>query len=165
MTAGDAPHAGYRHCVGLVLVNPSGLVFAGHRINGPGDAWQMPQGGIDPGETPVQAALRELNEETGTDKVVVLAESTRWLRYDFPAEWQKKFWGGRFRGQTQKWFVMRFTGGDDDIDIHAEDAEFDAWIWMGLDELARQIVDFKRGVYREVLAEFTDLIEAELSSG
>src|SRR5215831_20972777 len=114
MTPGKS---GYRPAVGVMLLNRAGEVFVARRIDIPTlPAWQMPQGGIDPGETPRQAALRELKEEIGTNKAVVLGETRGWLKYDLPAELVGKVWGGSYRGQKQKWFIMRFTGGDSDID-------------------------------------------------
>lgn len=152
---------GYRRGVGLMMFNPAGLVWVGRRIDRSGEAWQMPQGGIDAGETPGEAALRELKEETGTDKAAIVAESAGWLRYDLPSAVRDRVWGGRFRGQTQKWFLLRFTGADDDIDIAADAPEFDAWRWMPVDDLATHIVAFKRELYRQVTAEFGALITGE----
>jgi putative (di)nucleoside polyphosphate hydrolase len=119
-------------------------------------AWQMPQGGIDPGETPRQAALRELGEEVGTDKAEIIAESQVLHRYDLPAEIAGRMWGGRFRGQQQIWFAMRFTGEDIDINIATEHAEFDAWKWVAASELLNLIVPFKRAIYVAVLDEFRE---------
>lgn len=135
-------------------------MFAGRRLDMPRDlpAWQMPQGGIDPGETPRQAALRELSEETGTDKAEILAESVFWHRYDVPAEIAGRMWGGRFRGQEQRWFAMRFTGRDSDIDIVTAHPEFDAWKWVVPDDLPGLIVPFKRAIYLAVLDEFRDFL-------
>ena len=149
----------YRPGVGIMLVNPEGRVFVGRRIDVPGGlaAWQMPQGGIDPGETPGEAALRELHEEVGTGKVAILAESRSWLHYDLPAEMATLPWGGRYRGQRQKWFAMRFTGVDADIDPAATDhPEFDAWEWVAPGRLCELIVPFKRPLYEAVVAEFGD---------
>lgn len=146
----------YRPCVGLMILNRQGLVFAARRIDTP-DAWQMPQGGIDPGESPTEAALREMEEEIGTAKAEIVAEHPRWLSYDLPAELRNRVWGGRYLGQTQKWFALRFTGTEQDIDLTAHDAEFDAWRWLEMDELPRVIVDFKRGIYEDVVAEFRHL--------
>jgi len=149
---------GYRPAVGIMLLNRDGLVFVGRRIDMPERlaAWQMPQGGIDPGETPRQAALRELGEEVGTDRAEILAESRAWLRYDLPAEIAGRMWGGRFRGQRQKWFAMRFTGHDADIDIATEHPEFDAWRWAAPAELPELIVPFKRPLYCDVIADFRE---------
>jgi len=117
-------------------------------------AWQMPQGGIDADETPMQAALRELREETGTDKAEIIAETRDWLSYDLPDPIRATAWGGRYRGQKQKWFLMRFEGNDIDIDLTRHEAEFDAWRWVEPTELPGLIVDFKRPVYVALLEEF-----------
>jgi putative (di)nucleoside polyphosphate hydrolase len=148
----------YRPGVGVVLVNGDGMVFVGRRIDMPSGwpAWQMPQGGIDSGETPVQAAHRELCEETGIDKAEILAETREWLHYDLPEPIAGTAWGGRYRGQRQKWFLMRFDGKDIDIDLCRHEAEFDAWKWVAPAQLPDLIVDFKRPVYIAVLAEFSD---------
>jgi putative (di)nucleoside polyphosphate hydrolase len=148
---------GYRRCVGLALFNSAGLVFAAQRIDTPGEAWQMPQGGIDRGESPDQAALRELKEETGTDKARILAELDDWLSYDLPDEVAGRVWRGRFKGQTQKWFALAFTGTDADIDLTAHTPEFKAWRWMPLDAVARAIVAFKRPIYERVAREFAPI--------
>lgn len=145
----------YRPCAGVVLMNAEGLVFAGQRIDMPG-AWQMPQGGIDGDETPRDAALRELTEETGVvpDKVEVLAETPGWVYYDLPPELLGKVWKGRYGGQRQKWVLMRFLGEDADIRIDTDHPEFQEWRWMSPTALLENIVPFKRGVYEEVLAAF-----------
>jgi putative (di)nucleoside polyphosphate hydrolase len=140
-----------------MLIDRAGRALVGRRADIAGPAWQMPQGGIDPGEEPRHAALRELREEIGTDRAEIIAESDGWLAYDLPAEMQGR-WGARFRGQTQKWFLARFTGTDRDIDVEGEHREFDDWRWMPIDELTRQIVGFKRDVYRAVVDEFRALV-------
>ena len=146
---------GYRPAVGIMLLNPAGKVFVARRIDMPRmPAWQMPQGGIDKGENPRQAALRELKEEIGTDKVEILGESRMWLKYDLPAELAGGIWGGRYRGQRQKWFAMRFTGNDTDIDLTTKHPEFDAWKWIQPERLPEVIVPFKRQLYIDILAEF-----------
>jgi putative (di)nucleoside polyphosphate hydrolase len=119
-------------------------------------AWQMPQGGIDPGEAPREAALRELREEVGTDKAEIIAESRVLHRYDLPAEIAGQMWGGQFRGQKQIWFAMRFTGEDIDINLATEHPEFDAWKWVAADELPELIVPFKRAIYVAILEEFRE---------
>lgn len=141
-----------------MLINPAGRVFVGRRNDIRQAAWQMPQGGIDQGETPVQAAMRELTEETGTAKAQVIGETSRWYDYDLPPQAVGKFWGGKYRGQTQKWFALRFTGEDSDIDPRAvAHPEFDDWQWVEPDRLVQLVVPFKRRVYRQVVAELGPL--------
>jgi putative (di)nucleoside polyphosphate hydrolase len=146
----------YRPCVGVTLINPQGLIFAGRRLDSTSDAWQMPQGGIDDGETPRVAALRELQEETGInpDRVKFLAKTHRWLTYDLPPELLGKVWGGKYRGQRQKWFLYRFDGDDTEVDIAREHPEFAAWRWISAAELLASIVPFKRDVYDQVIKSF-----------
>lgn len=146
----------YRPGVGIMLINREGRVFVGRRADVPAvpAAWQMPQGGIDPGETPRQAAWRELREEVGTDKAEILGETREWLHYDLPVGIAGRPWGGRWRGQRQKWFAMRFTGADGDIDLAADrHPEFDAWKWVAPERLPELIVPFKRLLYVAVLGE------------
>jgi putative (di)nucleoside polyphosphate hydrolase len=149
----SGPLPGYRPCVGMMVVNPTGLVLIGER-RGLVGGWQMPQGGIDRGERPRDAALRELVEEIGTDRVEPALESSRWYAYDLPSEQIPKFHGGRYRGQSQKWFAFRFVGSDADIDIATAKPEFRRWRWALPDEAIALIVPFKRAVYEAVFEEF-----------
>jgi len=152
----------YRPCVGVMLVNRSGLAFVGKRIdNREGDFWQMPQGGIDPGEDLRAAALRELHEETGlaAGLVELIAQTREELLYDLPEELIGKLWKGRYRGQRQHWLLARFTGEDADVQLDAHDPpEFCDWKWIAPDLLPTLIVPFKKQVYRAVLDEFRALI-------
>lgn len=152
----DPARLPYRPCVGIALFNRDGLVFAAERIDTPG-AWQMPQGGIDKGEAPREAALRELEEEIGTNAGEIIAETPGWLTYDLPPELLGKAWKGKYRGQKQKWFALRFTGTDADIDIVTKHPEFTIWRWLPLTDLPRLIVPFKRDVYQAVAREFQDI--------
>lgn len=158
MTPEEIEKLPYRSCVGVMLVNGDGAVFVGQRLDRDTDAWQMPQGGVDPGEAPRDAALRELWEETGvrSGKVRIEAETEGWLPYDLPHDLVPKIWKGRFRGQEQKWFLMRFEGEDSDIDIETEHPEFAAWKWLPAKDLVDNIVPFKREVYSQVLEAFRD---------
>lgn len=161
--AGELP---YRSCVGIMLLNRDGLVFLGRRRSeagpehvGDGYAWQMPQGGIDLGEDPYEAALRELYEETNIRSVSLLAEAPDWYAYDLPAVISGRAWKGRYRGQTQKWFAFRFEGPESEIDIRHPGGgkhrpEFDAWRWERMDRICDLIIPFKRSVYEKVVAAF-----------
>ena len=142
----------YRPCVGIMLFNQDGKVFVGKRIDQTVESWQMPQGGIDKGEEPCDAALRELGEETGIDKAQIIAEMEDWVTYDLPDHLIGVALHGKYKGQKQKWFAMRFTGKDGDIDLAAHDPEFSAFRWVSLDELPGLIVPFKRDSYRQVIA-------------
>jgi putative (di)nucleoside polyphosphate hydrolase len=154
----------YRPCVGIMTINRDGLAWIGRRVGMEGipgttgtTGWQMPQGGIDAGEDPRTAAFRELTEETGMHSVEIVAETAGWHTYDLPPDLAKKAWKGRWRGQRQKWFLLRFLGPDSEIDISAKPGhkqEFDAWRWAPIDEVEGLIVPFKRPVYAAVIAEF-----------
>ena len=160
MSKGKADDRPYRAGVGIMLINDKRRVFVGRRNDMAGDHWQMPQGGIDPGEEPRDAALRELKEEIGTDKAEILAESRDWFAYDLPHALSSTAWKGRYRGQKQKWFAARFTGRDSDIDLETEHPEFEAWQWIESADLPRLIVPFKRKLYVDVMEEFRALLGA-----
>lgn len=158
----------YRSCVGVMLLNRDGLVFIGRRHSeanekvADGYAWQMPQGGIDPGEDPYQAAVRELYEETSVRTVSLLAEAPDWYSYDLPSMVAGRAWRGRYRGQIQKWFAFRFEGDESEINIHqpgggGHKPEFDEWRWEEMHRLPELIIPFKRPVYENVVAAFGHL--------
>jgi len=156
MTPEEIADLPYRPCVGIMLANTRGHIFVGQRNDRDTDAWQMPQGGVDPGEKTLDAAYRELWEETGVPaKLVTLeAEALELIRYQLPAEIVPKIWKGRYQGQEQKWFLFRFHGSDLDINIDTEHPEFTEWKWMPKEDLVASIVPFKREVYEQVLAAF-----------
>ena len=158
----------YRPCVGIAVFNRNGLVWIGRRSDedadgeGEGHWWQMPQGGLDRGEDPYRAALRELYEETSIKSVSLIRAAPGWFSYDLPADLVATSWGGRYRGQTQKWFALRFAGKDSEIDVlkpggGRHKPEFLAWRWEQLERLPGLIVPFKRKVYEEVVAAFGDI--------
>lgn len=156
LTQADIEKLPYRPNVGVMVVNQLGKVFVAQRLDHHYDAWQMPQGGIDEGEDPRAAALRELEEETGISAqlVTVEAETKGTVPYELPLELIPKLWKGKYRGQMQKWFLLRFHGTDADINIETEDPEFSSWKWLDPADLADAIVPFKRDVYVKVLEEF-----------
>lgn len=150
----------YRPCVGIMLLNARGQVFVARRIDMPSEAWQMPQGGIDEDEEPYQAALRELYEETNIRSVDRLGEMAEWLAYDIPQDIIGEAWGGKYRGQKQKWYALRFTGNDSEIDVAHPGGghhkpEFIDWRWVELKSLPDLVVPFKRQTYEQVVKEFT----------
>jgi len=147
----------YRPCVGIMLLNADSQVFVAHRIDQSVEAWQMPQGGIDKGEDAETALFREMKEEIGTDRAEILAVTEDWINYDLPDDLVGKVWKGRYRGQTQKWFALRFTGAESDIDIATEHPEFDAWRWAHFTDLADLVIPFKRESYQQVMAAFSHL--------
>lgn len=160
MSSAPADQDKYRLSAGVMLLNKGGRVLICRRNDVEGAAWQMPQGGIDRGEEPRKAALRELKEEIGTDDVNIIAESQGWYQYDLPRAIVLQTWGGKYLGQRQKWFLMRFQGRDEDITLDSQHPEFDRWIWAQPEELPDLAVSFKRPVYEAVLEEFRPLCRA-----
>ncbi|MFN0264967.1 RNA pyrophosphohydrolase [Tepidamorphus sp. 3E244] len=166
----DPTRLPYRPCVGVMLLNKDGRVWVGRRKMAQDDAegeglwWQMPQGGVDEGENPREAAIRELYEETSITSAEVIDETPGWVTYDLPPEMVGVAWQGRFRGQKQRWYALRFTGEESEIDVDEpgggeHTAEFDAWRWAEMDELDGLIVPFKRDVYRQVVMSFRHLVD------
>lgn len=156
MKSEDKAKLPYRRGVGALLFSTAGLVFVARRIDTPGDAWQLPQGGVDEGEMPREAVMRELKEEIGTNRAEIIAQSRDWYTYDLPDHLIGRVWGGRYRGQRQRWFALRFLGADADIDLQAagEHAEFDHWKWAPIESLPGMAVEFKRALYADLVAEF-----------
>jgi putative (di)nucleoside polyphosphate hydrolase len=151
------PKPGYRRSVGIFLLNPHRRVFVGQRFDSSRPAWQMPQGGIDPGEDPIEGGLREMEEEIGTRDATMLKASSWWRSYDLPPELAATMWGGRYRGQTQLWVAYRLEGGDAAIRLDGAHPEFSAWRWVDPAALVELAVPFKRAVYRAVVEEFRPL--------
>ena len=154
----------YRPCVGVMLINAQGLVWVGRRFekqndDGVGKWWQMPQGGIDEGEDPAKAVMRELHEETAVTSAHIIDEAPRWYQYDLPEHLIGKSWNGKYRGQKQKWFALKFTGKDSEINLKppGHKQEFDEWRWAKMDEMLELIIPFKREVYVDVIAAFRHL--------
>lgn len=151
----------YRPCVGICLVNDEGKIFAGKRLDNRAEAWQMPQGGIDEGEDPKTACFREMGEEIGTQKASYITEHSAWLDYDIPEALANKLWDGTYRGQTQKWMLLRYMGDDSDINIATQEPEFAEWQWMDPEMLISVAVPFKKDVYREIISSFKSHFTSE----
>ncbi len=149
----------YRPCVGIMLVNKDQKVFVAKRIETHSDAWQMPQGGVGNGESPEVAALRELEEEIGTNKVQIVARAKRKYAYDLPSGLLGRFWNGQYRGQRQIWYLMKFEGTDRDINVATSSPEFSQWKWVDLEDVIKVVVHFKRRLYKAVVREFSPIIQ------
>jgi putative (di)nucleoside polyphosphate hydrolase len=156
----DKPDYLYRSGVGIVLINPEKKIFVGKRIDNNSDAWQMPQGGIDPAEDEDVAMFRELFEETGipAEAVKIIRKSSNYFYYNLPYKLQKKFWGGKYLGQKQRWYIVQFVGEESVINLCGETPEFSDWKWIEKDKIVSSIVGFKRPLYRDILKEFADLL-------
>ena len=149
----------YRPCVGMMILNKDrNMILVGKRIDSKANAWQMPQGGIDAGETPSKAALREMKEELGTNNAVIVSESKQWYSYDVPKVLIPRLWNGNYKGQRQKWFLIQFNGTDDEIDINTENPEFAEWKWIDKDELLDVVISFKYRLYKAILNEFHNFL-------
>ena len=148
----------YRLGVGIMLINHDKKVFVGQRADRFSDAWQMPQGGIDEGEEPLVAALRELKEEVGTNDVEIISQTKDWVYYDLPVDLIPELWGGRYRGQKQMWYLMKLNGGDEKINLLTETPEFTIWKWVNIDDLPEVIVEFKKELYQKLVLEFKGAI-------
>lgn len=150
----EKPDHLYRNGVGIVVLNKDKKIFVGKRIDNNTNAWQMPQGGIDAGEDEDKAMYRELREETGIENIRLIAKSSGYFYYNLPYNLQKKFWGGKYLGQKQRWYLVEYLEADEAINIHTEQPEFSEWKWVTKDELGKIIVSFKRELYREIIREF-----------
>ena len=158
MIQSEQEYLPYRQCAGIVLFNGSGMVLVGKRIDQISEAWQMPQGGIDANEEPLEAALRELEEEINTANVEILAESKNWYQYDLPKNLRGKLWKGKYRGQNQKWFAMKYLGEDNEIQPQSvQKPEFDDWKWVDIEDLPRVAIKFKQDIYRSISVEFYEI--------
>ena len=148
----------YRSCVGLMVFNKDGNVFCGQRIDNKSEAWQLPQGGIDKGELPIEAGYRELKEETSMNNVEFVGEYPQWLKYDIPLPLADNLWEGKYRGQTQRWLLFHFIGEDKEININTNYPEFKNWIWLNPELLPKKAISFKKDVYRKINEIFIPLI-------
>jgi len=152
----DTPDHLYRSGVGIVVINKDKKIFVGKRVDNHSDAWQMPQGGIDAGEDEDKAMFRELLEETSITNIELIAKSTKYFYYNLPYKLQKKFWGGKFLGQKQRWYLVKFLGDDNNININTETPEFSEWKWVNKSEISSFIVSFKKSLYSDIINEFKD---------
>ena len=153
----------YRPCVGLMVFNDCGNVFSGQRFDNPSNAWQLPQGGIDENETPIEAAFRELVEETSIKSVDYISEFPTWLDYDVPEKLANNLWNGKYKGQTQKWILLHFYGNNTEIDIRTKEPEFNNWLWMNPLKLPENAIFFKRTIYNKINELFIPIIKDHIS--
>lgn len=158
MRSSSKPDYLYRSGVGMVVINKHKEIFVGKRIDNNSDIWQMPQGGVDAGETEEEAMFRELKEETGIDQAKIVSRSTGHYYYNLPYHLQKKFWGGKYLGQKQRWYLVEFLGQDNDINIKTDSPEFSEWKWVIKDEIATMMVSFKKDLYVDVIKEFNNYL-------
>jgi putative (di)nucleoside polyphosphate hydrolase len=149
----------YRNSIGVMVINREKQIFVGKRIDNHSDAWQMPQGGLDAGEDEDAAMFRELKEETGISNIEIIAKSKKYYYYNLPYRLQKKFWGGKYLGQKQRWYLVKYLGENDTININTETPEFSEWKWIPKEELSKVIVSFKRKLYIDVIKEFSDRLK------
>lgn len=156
----EMPNHLYRNGIGIILINSNKKIFVGKRIDNQSNAWQMPQGGIDVGEDEDLAMYRELLEETGikSENVKLIKKSNQYFYYNLPYKLQKKFWGGKYLGQKQRWYLVRFVGTDQDVNISSHEPEFSEWKWVNSDDLLNLIVSFKRKLYQELITEFSEFL-------
>ena len=152
-------NSAYRYGVGIMLINNKNKVFVGQRVKESSEAWQMPQGGIDEGENPDQALMREVLEEIGTDNIEIIGVSSDWYQYDIPKQFAPLWWGGKYIGQKQKWYLAKFLGKDSEININTEIPEFISWKWVDVEELPELIVSFKKKLYQDLVEEFKPIID------
>ena len=149
----------YRECVGMMIINIKKEILVGKRLDHPSGYWQMPQGGIDKDENPEEAVWREMMEEIGTNKAELIRESNKWINYDIPKDTLATLpWGDKYKGQTQKWFIFRFSGINEDINVGTENPEFSEWKWTERDKLINAAVPFKRNIYKKILEEFKKVL-------
>ena len=154
----------YRSCVGLMVFNKDGNVFCGQRLDNKAEAWQLPQGGIDEGELPIEAGYRELKEETSITNVEFMCEYPEWLNYDIPLPLADNLWDGKYRGQTQRWLLFYFSGQDGEININTSNPEFKNWIWLNPLELPEKAISFKKDVYKKINEIFIPILDNYISS-
>ena len=148
----------YRRCVGIMILNNKNQILVGRRLDHPSGYWQMPQGGIDENENPEEAVWREMMEEIGTNKAEIYKVSNQWINYEIPKETLNHLpWGEKYIGQTQKWFIFKFTGENDDINVKTPNPEFSEWKWIQYNDLIKNAVPFKRVVYKKIIDEFEDI--------